>query len=955
VLHGNGGADTFNISSTAPGLSGNLDGISNELRIDAGSGANSLNVSDFGSGAANSAFVTLSSITGFAPATILYAATGGTMNLSLSGSNTQPDQFIVQSLLMGDSITINGNGGNDRMVLQPGVLGNASLFGNAGNDIFRIELVGGGNRQVLASGGTGNDNLAVIGSSGSETFQLDAASLAANGEVVNFNTMEAMQVYGRDGDDTFNVNVTSFFVLLEGGNGNDTFNITGAFPGGNLNNINAALTANGGSGNNSLNISNLTGAANNAFITNAHIFGLAPAPINYSAAGGSFAIAIESSNNADNIVVVSLKASDSLTVNGNDGSDQFNVSSAALGNVVLNGNAGDDSFVVSLVGSGNRQVTVDGGSGTNPLSILGTSGSDVLHLHNPGVTRGNEDVNYSSINTLYVNTMNGSDVVNINTGAPITRVDGGEGNDYIGVNNTNGISNLSVNGDGGADVLVVRRSNAPTYLDGGAGNDSINVGSTLDINSGNLDLIRQIVIVNGGSGNDLLYLNDRAATGQFNYDVTPQFVRNTAGGPARAFFGVNYQSGIEDLRLDGTDQRNVFSVQPSLGTRYFIDGNLPSRDQVDAASQGDFLKLITAANDGHNLQLTNRGTGTGFWSFTNGLNRVDFTEIEQFNHVGRLAIGSDSTSFNQLIVRDPETGNILFDIQPYETTFHGAVRVATGDINGDGIPDIITAPGPGRIATVKVFDGWDGSEIKSFNAYPAPMFDGLFVAVGNVTGNAAVDIVTTAGPGGRYSEVQVFNNTNNGQTFTNTWSFLPYGAHATAGASVAVGNVNSDGYDDIITAPLAGRVQIAVFSGMAGSGPLTELARFQAFGSDFYGGAFVTAGDYMGDGRADIIIAGACFNTGPSQYSSLVQVFDGANLQNQPLSFIPADFSFKAFGNDRVSVRLVGKDHDLDGRLDELFAGQGPHGTANAIRVFQPFSGAVVDTVFEDFDGVYLG
>ena len=395
-------------------------------------------------------------------------------------------------------------------------------------------------------------------------------------------------------------------------------------------------------------------------------------------------------------------------------------------------------------------------------------------------------------------------------------------------------------------------------------------------------------------------------------------------------------------------------MRPSFNTRYFIDGNLPSRNQVDAASQGDLLNLITVHNDGHQLNLTNRDTGTGFWEFTNGLNRVDFTEIEQFNHVERLAIGSDSHSFNQLIVRDPETGDLLFDIQPYEPTFHGAVRVATGDINGDGIPDIITAPGPGRVATVKVFDGWDGSEFMSFNAYPAPMYDGLFVAAGNVTGSAAVDIVTSAGPGTRYSEVRVFRNSNNGETFNNAWSFLPYGPHATAGASIAVGNVNNDAYDDIITAPLHGRVQIAVFAGMAGNQPLTELARYYAFGSDFYGGAYVAAGNYMGDGRADIIV-GAGHNSGPGQYSSLVQVFDGASLPYQPLNFIPADFSFKAFGNDRVSVRLTGKDHDLDGKLDELFAGQGPLGHADVIRVFQPLSGAITDTVFEDFDGVFVG
>ncbi|MGI9516072.1 MAG: FG-GAP-like repeat-containing protein, partial [Pirellulaceae bacterium] len=403
---------------------------------------------------------------------------------------------------------------------------------------------------------------------------------------------------------------------------------------------------------------------------------------------------------------------------------------------------------------------------------------------------------------------------------------------------------------------------------------------------------------------------------------------------------------------DGTDQRNVFNVEPSFITRYFIDGNLPSQNQINNAAEGDFLNLIPTPGDGHQLNLTERSTGTGFWEFFNGQQNVDFTEIEQFNFVERLAIGSDVHTPNQVKVLDAETGNHLFDIHPYESSFKGGVRVATGDINVDGIPDIITAPGQGRASTIKVFDGWDGTEIQSFDVYGWHMNDGLFVAAGNVTGHSSIDIVTAAGQGSQYSEVRVFRNTNQGTTFTDVWGYRPYGNHAFAGASVAVGDINNDEYEDIITAPLNGNVEIVVVAGMAGVSGITELARFFAFGNNFHGGAYVAAGNYLGDGRADIIV-GAGQNWGPSQYSSLVQVFDGATVQGLPPNFAPADFSFKAFGNDRASVRLVGKDHDLNGQLDELFAGQGPNGQADQIRVFK--NGIILDTIFEDFNGVFLG
>src|SRR5207253_7112711 len=50
----------------------------------------------------------------------------------------------------------------------------------------------------------------------------------------------------------------------------------------------------------------------------------------------------------------------------------------------------------------------------------------------------------------------------------------------------------------------------------------------------------------------------------------------------------------------------------------------------------------------------------------------------------------------------------------YDQHFTGGVRVAVGDVNGDGSPDVICAAGPGGGPNVLVLNGKDGSTLYNF-------------------------------------------------------------------------------------------------------------------------------------------------------------------------------------------------------------------------------------------------
>jgi hypothetical protein len=199
----------------------------------------------------------------------------------------------------------------------------------------------------------------------------------------------------------------------------------------------------------------------------------------------------------------------------------------------------------------------------------------------------------------------------------------------------------------------------------------------------------------------------------------------------------------------------------------------------------------------------------------------------------------------------------------YNSGFGGGVFVASGDVNGDGRDDIVTAAGAGGGPHVRVFSGVDGSELFGLFAYQPNFGGGVSVAIGDVNGDGSADIITGAGAGGG-PHVRVFSGANRAELF----GFFAYAGGFGGGVFVAAGDVNGDGRADIYTgAGAGGGPHVRVFSGMN----LAELHSFFAYNPDFSGGVRVAASDVNGDGRDDII-TGAGFGGGMH-----VRGFSGAN------------------------------------------------------------------------------
>ncbi len=233
----------------------------------------------------------------------------------------------------------------------------------------------------------------------------------------------------------------------------------------------------------------------------------------------------------------------------------------------------------------------------------------------------------------------------------------------------------------------------------------------------------------------------------------------------------------------------------------------------------------------------------------------------------------------------------------YSASFTGGVTVASGDVNGDGVPDMITGPASGALANIRAFSGVDGSLLTSFAAFAATFTGGARVAVGDVNGDGRADYVVGTG-GGAPAEVKVFS----GLDLSVIYDYIPFGAGYTTGITLAAGDVNGDGKADIIVGQETGGTGISVYSGLN----LVQLTNFTALG-----GATTGVNVAAGDGKADILVgAGAGGNE--------VKLFSGANLSLR-------DFVPYASSN---GVRVALGDVTGDGVFD-IVTGNGPGGVAN--------------------------
>lgn len=462
IYRGGTGVDTFIVTNRlAPGSPGLID-------IDGDSGRSQLIVNGYENNG-NTVAVSSDRISGMSAVPISYRSSGGNFTVAndgggvtLRGSNFRNDDFRINSFSASNTLRVLGRGGDDATYVQMAALGRIEVDGGEGSDLYRFFVGSNQSRTLLAvdSGVGGTDRLTTTLTDNADEVRLGGQTFVANTDQVVFsNRIETLIVDTGAGNDRLFVNrlnVGFLRILLGAGNDRaDIIDFTG---------VTSGLSVNAGSGDDTITFTNTNansfamvegGAGNDAF--NVTSTALGNVILDGQDGSDSYTATIaEISRRFVRVIDSGATGTDRFQLNGTTRADlltfRVNLINTPHQRYFYTNNI--ETLVVRTAGGGDM-LTIRGVS-AGQTNIFTDAGNDVLFLdstYGPGSTR-NVTIDLGEGDDFAI-------VKSVTVDATVT-VSGGVGNDFINVGSTQGQNNgvlqsiagsLTIAGDDGNDRL----------------------------------------------------------------------------------------------------------------------------------------------------------------------------------------------------------------------------------------------------------------------------------------------------------------------------------------------------------------------------------------------------------------------------------------------------------------------------------------------------------------------